>query len=131
MEEESSDEEMDEDEPSAAGSSSSALTSIFTIISPPPSSALRTTLTGISNLAALRFFNDVDVVHAPKPVEGTARVRPGNRLMDLDGFAEAYSGNLVWIYDSQSNADRSVRLVSQRPASYGSATCVAHDSRII
>jgi len=93
---------------------------IFAIIDPP--SDKRHTLSNISNLAALRLFNDIDIVDAPKPPEGTKRIKPPNRLIDQDGFQEVYTGKLLWIYDAQSNTDQSVRLVNQKSDTYGTAT---------
>ncbi|KAH8119023.1 hypothetical protein DFH11DRAFT_1780352 [Phellopilus nigrolimitatus] len=123
-ESESEDEEMDADTPGAGSSSvaSESAASLFAIVSPLASSPLRPRLTGISNLAALRLFNEVDAVRTPAVPAGARRVRPGNRLVDLDGFVEAYSGAMVWVYDTQSNVDRAVRVVNQRVESYGAAT---------
>lgn len=85
-------------------------------------SAEQSRLTGLSNLGALRLVNDVDVRRAPPVPEGTKRVSPGNRLVDLDGYQEVYKGKTVWVYDAKSNADQSVRLVSQQADMYGTAT---------
>lgn len=114
-----SEEDMNVDEPETRSSRSS--TSMFTLIAPLASEE-RPDITGISNIRALRLFNDAEVVFAPKPSQGTHRIRPGNRLIDLGGLIEVYTGNLVWIYDAQSNRDRSVRLINQKSEIYGSAT---------
>lgn len=80
---------------------------------------------GLSNIAALRLFNDVDVRRAPAPPQGTRRIKPPNRLVDHDGWQEVYTGKTVWIYDARSNQDQCVRLVSQASAAmYGTATSV-------
>ncbi|KAJ8469456.1 hypothetical protein ONZ51_g8981 [Trametes cubensis] len=76
---------------------------IFFVINAPP--AERAKFAGISNLAALRLLNDVDMRRAPAPPAGTKRVRPPNRLVDHDGWQEVYSGKTVWIYDAKSNQD--------------------------
>ena len=95
--------------------------SIFVLVDPAPESNLRPKLTNSSNIRVLRLFNDASVVIAPSPPAETPRVR-GNRLIDNNGYVEVYSGNIVWVYDAQSNVDRSVRLVSQRSEEYGTAT---------
>lgn len=115
-----SDEEMDADNGNGEGQ---LLTAIFTLIN-PSLPTLRNRLSGISNLTALRLFNDVDIVPAPRPPQGTHRIKPGNRIMDLNGLLEVYSGDLVWVYDAQSNQDRSVRLINQKCEIYGAATYV-------
>ncbi|PCH43631.1 hypothetical protein WOLCODRAFT_75800, partial [Wolfiporia cocos MD-104 SS10] len=93
---------------------------IFAIVDAPPADRAR--YTGISNLAALRLFNEVDVRRAPTPPQGTRRVRPQNRLVDYDGFQEIYGGKTLWIYDAKSNADQCARLVSRHGGPYGTAT---------
>ena len=95
--------------------------SIFVLVDPAPGSTIRSKLTNSTNIRALRLFNDASVVIAPDPPPGTHRAR-GNRLIDQNGYVEVYSGNIVWIYDTQSNVDRSLRLVSQQAEEYGSAT---------
>ncbi|KAI0062846.1 hypothetical protein BV25DRAFT_1870055 [Artomyces pyxidatus] len=72
-------------------------------------------LTGISNLSALRLVNDVDVGAAPLVPAGEKRISPGHRLVDLSGLQEVYKGKTVWVYDSKSNVDRCAQL-------YGTAT---------
>lgn len=116
-----SDEEMDAD--NGSNGEGQLLTAIFTLIN-PSLPTLRNRLSGISNLTALRLFNDVDIVPAPRPPQGTHRIKPGNRIMDLNGLLEVYSGDLVWVYDAQSNQDRSVRLINQKCEIYGAATYV-------
>jgi hypothetical protein len=94
---------------------------IFTLVNLSETDPLRTQITNASNLRVLRLFNDINVVRAVSPPPGTPRVR-GNRLIDCDGYVEVYEGNIIWVYDAQSNTDRSVRLVSQRGEVYGAAT---------
>ncbi|KIJ67867.1 hypothetical protein HYDPIDRAFT_25332 [Hydnomerulius pinastri MD-312] len=94
---------------------------IFHIIN-PPSPQDRHLLTDISNLTALRLFNDVDVRTAPSPPKGSKRVKPANRLVDCHGWQEIYTGKNIWIYDTKSNTDQCARLVSQSGDMYGTAT---------
>jgi len=75
-----------------------------------------------SNLTLLRLFNDVDIVPCPKLPQGAQRIRPANRLVDRDGYQEVYNGRLIWVYDSQSNLDGSVRAVTGRGSIYGTAS---------
>jgi len=78
--------------------------------------------TNISNLRALRLFNDVDIRPTPeRPVE-TKPISPPCPLTDLLGWQEIYSGKNLWIYDTLSNVDESVRVVSQTSDFYGTAT---------
>jgi len=81
----------------------------------------RLRLIGISNLTALRLFNDVDIRRAPRP---TGKFKPShqNPLIDQGGWQEIYSGKQLWIYDSRSNSDECVRVVSQAGDFYGTAT---------
>lgn len=79
-------------------------------------------LTNISNIAALRLFNDVDIRPAPVPPAGTKRISPPNALIDLGGWQEIYTGKNLWIYDAQSNTDECVRVVSQTGDFYGTAS---------
>ncbi|KAI0743468.1 hypothetical protein C8Q80DRAFT_1220462 [Daedaleopsis nitida] len=96
---------------------------VFSVVNAPPGDPRRATLAGISNLAALRLLNDVDVRRAPAPPQGTKRLCPPNRLVDHDGWQEAYRGKTLWVYDRRSNEDQCVRLVSQQGAAmYGTAT---------
>ncbi|KAG1890371.1 hypothetical protein F4604DRAFT_1710217 [Suillus subluteus] len=99
-----------------------SLSAIFHVVNPslPQERAL---LTNISNLAALRLFNDVDVRQAPTPPPDTKRIRPPNRLVDSGGWQEVYVGKNLWIYDAKSNSDQCVRVVSQTSSDmYGTAT---------
>lgn len=111
-EENSSDDSDDED----------SLNAIFHVVNPslPEERAL---LFNISNLSALRLFNDVDVRQAPAPPPDTKRISPQNRLVDSDGWQEIYLGKNLWIYDAKSNSDQCVRVVSQTSSDmYGTAT---------
>ncbi|KAG2150446.1 hypothetical protein DEU56DRAFT_869275 [Suillus clintonianus] len=106
------------------------LSAIFYIVNPslPQECAL---LTNISNLAALRFFNDVDVRQAPTPPPDTKRIRPPNRLVDSGGWQEVYAGKNLWIYDAKSNSDQCVRVVSQTSSDmYGTATADSWRARV-
>ena len=79
----------------------------------------------MSNLSALRLFNDIDIRRSPNPPPGKARINPSSRLIDQAGWQEIYTGVTIWIYDSLSNIDQSVRLVSQQGGElYGTATYV-------
>ena len=117
------DEDADADADEGDGGGGSAGPVFFVVNAAAPHE--RAKLTGISNLAALRLLNDVDVRRAPAPPRGTKRIRPPNRLVDHDGWQEVYGGKTVWVYDEKSNQDQSVRLVSQRGTPmYGTATSV-------
>ncbi|KAF8134588.1 hypothetical protein EV363DRAFT_1257845, partial [Boletus edulis] len=105
------DDSEDEDDPPA----------IFRIIN-PSSPQERELLANISNLAALRLLNDVDVRPSPMPPQGAKRIDPPNRLVDYCGWQEFYRGKSVWIYDTKSNTDQCVRVVSQSGDMYGTAT---------
>lgn len=107
----SDDEDEDEGDPPA----------IFHIMN-PSSPQERELLVNISNLTALRLFNDVDVRPPPTPPHGVRRIDPPNRLVDCHGWQEVYQGKNVWIYDHKSNTDQCVRVVSQSGDIYGTAT---------
>lgn len=96
---------------------------IFFVVNAPPEGRAR--FAGISNLAALRLLNDVDIRAAPSPPTGTKRIKPPHRLVDHDGWQEVYAGKTVWIYDARSNVDQCVRLVSGAGGPYGTASCVS------
>lgn len=129
---------VDEPEPSSAGHITAAtmaeeddsdesddetsLHAVFHVVNPslPQERAL---LSNISNLSALRLFNDLDVRRAPTPPPDTKRISPKNRLVDSDGWQEVYVGKNLWIYDAKSNSDHCVRVVSQTSSDmYGTAT---------
>ena len=94
---------------------------IFRIVNPSPAQE-RELLANASNLTILRLFNDVDVRPSPTPPRGTKRTNPPNRLVDKHGWQEFYRGKNVWIYDTKSNTDQCVRVVSQSGDMYGTAT---------
>ncbi|KAG1777641.1 hypothetical protein EV702DRAFT_1179214 [Suillus placidus] len=107
-----------------------SLSGIFHIVNPSLSQE-RALLTNVSNLAALRFFNDVDVRQAPTPPPDTKRIRPSNRLVDSGGWQEVYVGKNLWIYDAKSNSDQCVRVVSQTSSDmYGTATADSWRARV-
>ena len=84
----------------------------------------RIRFTNISNLRALRLFNDVDIRPSPERPVGTKPISPPCPLIDVLGWQEIYSGKNIWIYDTLSNVDGSVRVVSQTSDFYGTATYV-------
>lgn len=94
---------------------------IFHIIN-PSSPQERELLSNASNLTVLRLFNDVDIRPSPTPAHGVKRINPPNRLVDSHGWQEYYRGKNVWIYDTKSNTDQCVRVVSQSGDMYGTAT---------
>lgn len=134
---EEEDEEMDKDEPSALdpastpdvkmdndkdGSESSSDRDSGHIISILDSSPeIRPYFSDISNLAALRLLNDVDLRKLTIP-PNVKRFNPPNPIVDYDGWQEIYHGKTLWIYDAKSNQDQSARLVSKRSDFYGTAT---------
>ena len=65
---------------------------------------------------------DVNVRPAPSVPRGTKRLKPGHRLVDLNGFQEIYRGRALWVYDAQSNIDGAVRMVNLEGDVYGTAT---------
>ncbi|KAF8230179.1 hypothetical protein L208DRAFT_1363289 [Tricholoma matsutake] len=88
----------------------------------PVSTEHRLIFDNMSNLTALRLFNDVNIRLSPSPPPGTVQINPPNRLIDQAGWQEIYSGQNIWIYDAISNTDQCVRLVSQQGNMYGTAT---------
>ncbi|KAG0706074.1 hypothetical protein DFH29DRAFT_872572 [Suillus ampliporus] len=119
-----------EEDDSDESDDENSLSAIFYIVNPslPQERAL---LTNISNLAALRLFNDVDVRQAPIPPPDTKRIRPPNRLVDSGGQQEVYVGKNLWIYDAKSNSDQCVRVVSQTSSDmYGTATADSWRARV-
>jgi len=102
-------------------SSDSEISDIVKILD-PSDEADKIRLTNISNITALRLFNDVDIRPAPVPPAGTKRISPPNPLIDLGGCQEIYTGKNLWIYDARSNSDECVRVVSQAGDFYGTAS---------
>ncbi|KAF9528540.1 hypothetical protein CPB83DRAFT_854337 [Crepidotus variabilis] len=88
----------------------------------PQDPETRQQLTNLSNLKALRLYNDVGIRTAPTRPEGTKPISPSNPLIDQNGWQEIYSGKNIWIYDSRSNTDECVRVVAQKSDFYGTAT---------
>lgn len=101
--------------------SDSEISDIVKIVD-PSDEADKIQLTNISNITALRLFNDVDIRPAPVPPAGTKRISPPNPLIDLGGWQEIYMGKNLWIYDARSNADECVRVVGQAGDFYGTAS---------
>ncbi|KAF9268813.1 hypothetical protein L218DRAFT_532334 [Marasmius fiardii PR-910] len=88
----------------------------------PELSKERAIFENISNLTALRFFNDVDIRPSPLLPPDARRIAPPHRLIDQSGWQEIYVGVNIWIYDTKSNTDKSARLVSLEGDVYGTAT---------
>jgi hypothetical protein len=122
--EEGEDEGRNDDNEVSPDPSSLKSAPIFHVIDSPTSNPTRERLSGITNLTAMRLFNDVDVRRAPGPPRGMPPIKPPNRLVDYQGWQEVYTGKIVWVYDAKSNTDQSVRLVSQKSSDsvYGTAT---------
>jgi hypothetical protein len=90
----------------------------------PVEQSERIMFTNISNLRALRLFNDVDIRPSPQRPVGIPPISSPTTLIDIMGWQEIYSGKNLWIYDTLSNVDGSVRVVSQTSDFYGTATYV-------
>jgi hypothetical protein len=95
--------------------------SIFKIVN-PSSSQERAIVRDISNITALRLLTDVDIRLCPSVPDGSTRLKHPDRLIDYDGWQEVYSGKHLWIYDTKSNSDQCVRLISHAGETYGTAT---------
>lgn len=121
-EDSSSDEDIDELEPLA----------FFAVY--PSDSDQHQHFTSLSNLTSLRLLTDSSVRPSPSPPppntddfiapKSKSKSRPEqetNRLVDQDGLQEFYTGKTLWIYDSKSNTDGSVRLVSGQGDMYSTA----------
>jgi len=126
-EDDDEDEDEDADDNEQPEGSSSQPPILFHTLSPPsPSSRTYLSTTITSSLAALRLLNDVSLRPTPLPAIGSGikRLKPGNRLIDHDGWQEIYVGKTIWIYDGKSNQDGCAKLVSQKSAEapYGTAT---------
>ena len=115
--------EAEEDSDSDDDTVGSIPTPLIKVVN-PTSTQDRLIFNNISNLTALRLLNDVDIRLSPSPPPGTTRINPPNRLIDQAGWQEIYSGMNIWIYDTLSNIDHCVRLVSQQGNVYGTATYV-------
>ncbi|KAF5322583.1 hypothetical protein D9619_001516 [Psilocybe cf. subviscida] len=101
--------------------SSSSMPDMITILD-PSDPADRARFANLSNIGALRIFNDVDIRLAPTRPAGTKQISPQDPLIDIGGWQEIYTGKTIWIYDEQSNTDDCLRLVSQAGDFYGTAT---------
>lgn len=108
----------DDDESDSESEASGQLIKVIDPLTPGDRSLFQ----DISNLRALRLLNDVDIRPAPTPPTGKKRISSPNRLVDRSGWQEIYSGLSIWVYDSRSNTDQSLRLVSQKGDVYGTAT---------
>ena len=108
------DDKEDSDDSSDRGSGQ-----IIAILDPRPE--IRPYFSEISNLAALRLLNDVDLRKLVIP-PNVKRFNPPNPIVDYDGWQETYHGKTLWIYDVTSNRDQCARLVSKRSDFYGTAT---------
>ncbi|KJA27670.1 hypothetical protein HYPSUDRAFT_178731 [Hypholoma sublateritium FD-334 SS-4] len=111
----------DSDDDADSDTDSTTTPDIISILD-PSDPAERSRFNGISNLTALRLFNDVDIRPAPAPPAGIKRVSPPSPLVDQGGWQEIYTGKTLWIYDARSNVDECARLVSQEGDFYGTAT---------
>ncbi|KAK0486290.1 hypothetical protein IW261DRAFT_1454771 [Armillaria novae-zelandiae] len=111
----------DEDDGDESDEESEASGQLIKVIDPSTPEE-RSLFQDISNLQALRLVNDVDIRPAPTVPAETKRISSPNRLVDRSGWQEIYSGVNIWIYDSRSNTDQSLRLVSQEGDVYGTAT---------
>jgi len=114
---ESTSDDADDDE-----SDSSDESPDFLKILNPVEQSERIMFTNISNLRALRLFNDVDIRPSPQRPVGIPPISSPTTLIDIMGWQEIYSGKNLWIYDTLSNVDGSVRVVSQTSGFYGTAT---------
>lgn len=116
---------MDDGDDSDSESSTEGIPFPLIKIINPELTEERAIFNNISNLTALRLFNDVDIRPALSPPSGTTRISPVNHLIDHDGWQEIYTGVNIWIYDATSNTDQCVRLVGQDGGGiYGTATYV-------
>src|SRR6266550_3996041 len=122
-EEDSREDEHMEDTNDSSSEESPDIPPLIKIIN-AASPTLRALFNNISNLTALRLFNNVDIRPSPAPQTGTRLINPPHRLIDQGGWQEIYSGHTLWIYDAQSNIDQCVRLVSGQSDIYGTATYV-------
>jgi hypothetical protein len=119
----------DGDESDDGSSDTSPLSSVIRVLN-PTSPEERRVLENISNITALRLFNDVDLRPAPARAAGTKKIQLPNPLIDQNDWQEIYTGKTIWIYDDKSLRDECVRLVSPAGDFYGTATCVFSPSLI-
>ena len=109
------------DEESDESSDEGMISDIIKFIN-PTEEAERAQLTNISNITALRLFNDTDIRQAPSPGPNVKRISPPHPLIDQNGWQEIYTGKNLWVFDARSNNDGCVRVVSQTGDFYGTAT---------
>ncbi|KAG7090894.1 hypothetical protein E1B28_009973 [Marasmius oreades] len=117
MDENNTDADMKEEDEEEEGEDGKLIKTIN-----PESPNERALFENISNLTALRLFNDVDIRPSPSLHPDARRISPPHRLIDQSGWQEIYTGVDIWVYDTKSNADSSVRLVSLQGDVYGTAT---------
>ena len=115
----SPDVKMDCEKDGSESSSDGDTGPIISILDPSPE--VRPYFSDISNLAALRLLNDVDLRRLAIP-PNVKRFSPPNPIVDYDGWQEIYHGKTLWIYDATSNQDQCARLISKRSDFYGTAT---------
>ncbi|KAL1748642.1 hypothetical protein HDZ31DRAFT_79509 [Schizophyllum fasciatum] len=115
-------EEDDSSDEEGEGGLPSAIIRIVDPSTHPNAIVPREVFKDITNLTALRMFNEPTVRPAPSLPAGSRRIAKPHRLIDHAQLQEAYSGMTLWIYDRQSNTDRCARLVSQQGDVYGTAT---------
>jgi hypothetical protein len=78
---------------------------------------------GASNLQILRALCDLRIVKAHSlPLDFSGKSPAPNRIMGRDGLREIYVGPQIWVQDSQSNADNTLRVVRNAGAQYATAT---------
>jgi hypothetical protein len=100
----------DEDDESSSDEDDPSDTLAFVFVEPPPEH--RDALMNQSNLSLLRIFLDADIAPSHVPSEKAKQIVNNLPICDCDGFQEVYSGRLLWVYDTTSNQDGSVRLVT-------------------
>ncbi|KAL0956156.1 hypothetical protein HGRIS_002317 [Hohenbuehelia grisea] len=115
------DDAMDEDSDSEDDEPAAVPSPVLRVVNPDAPEE-RSVVSGISNLTALRLFNDIDIRPAPPLPPDSKRVLSPNPLIDYFGWQEIYSGPSLWIYDAKSNQDQCLRQVSQQGDVYGTAT---------
>ncbi|TFK25528.1 hypothetical protein FA15DRAFT_668408 [Coprinopsis marcescibilis] len=118
-----------EDDDSDSDSEEQFPDSVVAIYDPPLTE--RSRFEQISNIAALRLFDDVDIRQAvPPPPETRTRYNPDNYLIKKNGWQEIYTGPNLWIYDRKSINDGCVRVVEPSGDLYGTATGDSWRARI-
>ncbi|KAH7104847.1 hypothetical protein BKA62DRAFT_741550 [Auriculariales sp. MPI-PUGE-AT-0066] len=78
---------------------------------------------GASNLRVLRALSDVRIVRSiSRPLSHSGKAPAPNRLIGKDGLREVYIGPQVWVQDTQSNTDETLRVLLGAGAMYGTAS---------